>query len=186
MGFRPTLFTCTTHSASYIKALLYILLLVKYNTVHCVFLTKSSPVSTKPRICTGGLSREYFMRYSPTFEIIFAWAWLGDGEEVCLKWLIWCKAMAMHCEGVFEGSKKGEFGESQWIRSMLKPLLEASKREKPPEKNNGEYSCYCSKGEKRVKRCHDWLWWWKGEEFECIYSTNNNEKGSDNDTLFVF
>ena len=31
--------TCTAHSASYIKALMYILLLEKYNTIHSVFLT---------------------------------------------------------------------------------------------------------------------------------------------------
>ena len=42
---RPTLFylysthTCTVHFTFYMKELMYILLLVKYNTIHSIFLT---------------------------------------------------------------------------------------------------------------------------------------------------
>ena len=46
MGRRPTLFylysthTCTAHFTFYMKELMYILLLVKYNTIHSIFLTR--------------------------------------------------------------------------------------------------------------------------------------------------
>ena len=50
MGFRLTLFTCTTHSVSYIKALIYILLLEKYNKIHWIFLTWYQSHCSKPLV----------------------------------------------------------------------------------------------------------------------------------------
>ena len=43
--------TCTTHFASYIKTLMYILLRVKYNTIHLVFLTWYQSHCSKLFLC---------------------------------------------------------------------------------------------------------------------------------------
>ena len=68
MGLRPTLFTCTahilvlhtylyytctctTHSTSYIKAVMYILLHVKYNTIHSISLTWYQSHCSNPLVC---------------------------------------------------------------------------------------------------------------------------------------
>ena len=73
MGLRPTLFTCiahilvlhtylyytctcTTHSTSYIKAVMYILLHVKYNTIHSISLTWYQSHCSKLFLCLAVLS----------------------------------------------------------------------------------------------------------------------------------
>ena len=50
------------------------------------------------------------------------------------------------------------------------PIGSLNEREAPEKKTMDNIVAIAAKG-RRVKRCHDWLWWGKGDGFECIYST---------------